>query len=172
MIFAVAFVGLEWHAVEVNDRLFQSSSAMVAITAGTIFALSDNSSAVYAMALMAVLGPMVPDDLRQRRWFQPLANLGQLVVSAAMAGLVLDLTLRGAGPLQSTVLVRVAAAGALASIVYTAVNLVMVRIAVRIVYGSRNLLPWSGLHVLFTSQVVMGLLGGLLGAALTEDRRH
>lgn len=166
LIFAVAFVGLEWHAVEVNDRLFQSSSAMVAITAGTIFALSDNSSAVYAMALMAVLGPMVPDDLRQRRWFQPLANLGQLVVSAAMAGLVLDLTLRGAGPLQSTVLVRVAAAGALASIVYTAVNLVMVRIAVRVVYGSRNLLPWSGLHVLFTSQVVMGLLGGLLGAAL------
>ncbi|MGA7271752.1 MAG: HD domain-containing phosphohydrolase, partial [Acidimicrobiia bacterium] len=33
-------------------------------------------------------------------------------------------------------------------------------------YGARNLLPWSGLHVLFSSQVIMGLIGGLLGAAL------
>lgn len=165
-VFAMAFAGLEWHAVEVNDRLFQSSSAMVAITAGTVFALSPESSAVYAMALMAVLGPLVPADLRKKRWFQPIANLGQLVVSAAVAGLVLDLTLSTITVVDSSVLLRVALSGALASLVYSVVNLLMVRAAVRVVYGSRNLLPWSGLHVLFSSQVVMGMLGGLLGAAL------
>lgn len=165
-VFAIAFVVLEWNAVEVNDRLFQSSSAMVATTAGTVFALSTDSSAVFAMALMAALGPFVPDDLRQRRWFQPAANLGQLTVSAAFAGLVLDLSLSGVSLSEPFVLVRVALAGAAASLVYTAVNLIMVRMAVRAVYGARNLLPWSGLHVLFSSQVVIGLLGGLLGAAL------
>jgi hypothetical protein len=172
LVFAAAFVGLEWNAVEVNDRLFQSSSAMVATTAGTVFALLPDSSAVYAMALMAALGPLVPDDLRQRRWFQPAANLGQLTVSGAVAGLILDLALGNVALQTSTVLVQVALAGAAASLVYTVVNLVMVRLAVRAVYGARNLLPWSGLEVLFSSQVVMGVLGGLLGAALVIVDRN
>jgi hypothetical protein len=165
-VFALAFIGLEWNAVEVNDRLLQSSSVMVVTTAGTVFALDPNTNAVLAMALMAAIGPLVPDDLRQRRWFQPLANLGQLTFSAALAGLVLDLSLSGLSTFDPAVLIRVALAGAAASLVYTVVNLVMVRLAVRAVYGPRNLLPWSGLHVLFGSQVTMGLLGGLLGAAL------
>src|SRR5690606_20357038 len=51
------------------------------------------------------------------------------------------------------------------------INLMMVRGAVKTVYGPRNLLPWSGIHLLFSSQVVMGLLGGLLGAALVIVER-
>ncbi len=49
--------------------------------------------------------------------------------------------------------------------IYTATNIVMVRQAVRYVYVQRTLLPWSGLHVLLPSQVLLGILGGLLGAA-------
>ncbi|MGD2044230.1 MAG: hypothetical protein PVJ28_11310, partial [Acidimicrobiia bacterium] len=76
-LFASLYITLEFFAVEVNDRLFQSSSIMVAMTAGVIFALDTGSSATLGMAVMGALGPLVPDDIRQRRWFQPLANFGQ-----------------------------------------------------------------------------------------------
>ncbi|HEX7100464.1 MAG TPA: HD domain-containing phosphohydrolase [Acidimicrobiia bacterium] len=164
-VFAVAFAALEWNAVEVNDRLFQSSGSMVAITAGTVFALSSDSSAVYAMALMAVLGPLVPADIKHRRWFQPVANLGQLILAAVAAGLVLDSTLGDITRIDSSVLLRVAMAGAAASVVHSVINFALVSVAVRSVYGNRNLLPWSGIHMLVSSQVVMGVVGGLLGAA-------
>ncbi|MDH5423313.1 MAG: hypothetical protein OEY55_16040, partial [Acidimicrobiia bacterium] len=36
--FAIPFAYLEWRAVEVNDQLMVSSTIMVALTAGTIFA--------------------------------------------------------------------------------------------------------------------------------------
>jgi hypothetical protein len=146
--------------------MFQSSSIMVMLTAGTIFALQEGSSAAIAMVLMAAVGPFTPADLRQRRWFQPLANMGQLMVAAGAAGWILDALLSGLSIRDPGVLLWVAVAGSLASLAYTLINLVMVRSAVKSVYGARNLLPWSGLHLLFSSQVVMGLLGGLLGAAL------
>ena len=92
--------------------------------------------------------------------------MGQLVVAAGAAGWILDVMLRDVDPSDKSVLLLVALAGAAASLVYTLINLVMVRTAVKHVYGARNLLPWSGLHVLFSSQVIMGLIGGLLGAAL------
>ena len=92
VLFAVAFAVLEYNSVEVNDRMFQSSSVMVVLTAGIVFALDGNSAAL-GLASIAVLGPLLPDDLRHRRWFQPMANMGQLVVSAGAAGLVLDLSL-------------------------------------------------------------------------------
>ena len=165
-LFAVAFVVLEFNAVEVNDRMFQSSSIMVLLTAGTLFAINADSSAAFGMAVMAALGPFVPQDFKERRWFQPLANFGQMVFSAAVAGLLLDWFLADIdGFLTPSGLVRVAAAGAAASAVYTWMNIVMVRFAVRFVYGQRNLLPWSGLHVLLPSQVLMGIVGGVLGAA-------
>jgi HD-GYP domain-containing protein (c-di-GMP phosphodiesterase class II) len=41
----------------------------------------------------------------------------------------------------------------------------MVRYAVKQVFGDDNLEPWSQMHVLFTSEVAMGLVGGLIGAA-------
>ena len=47
--FAVAFVVLEYNSVEVNDRMFQSSSVMVVLTAGIVFAL-DGSSAALGLA--------------------------------------------------------------------------------------------------------------------------
>ena len=91
--FAALFVLLEMFSVEVNDRLMQSSSIMVVMTAGVVSALTPGADAVYAMALMASFGAFVPDDFRGRRWFQPMANFGQLVLSGAAAGLFLDLNL-------------------------------------------------------------------------------
>src|SRR5690606_9499799 len=118
-----------------------------------------------AMAVMAAIGPMVPEDVRRRRWFQPLANFGQMVVAAVAAGLFLDWALSNR-PINAQTLFVVAIAGAIASLIYTAIQLSMIRVAVKTVYGNRNLLPWSGTHFLFSSQVVMGMVGGLLGAAL------
>ena len=74
--FAAAFVYFEWHTVEVNDRLFASPSIMVLLTAAVIFG---PESAVVGTATMAALGPVDPADVRERRWFQPIANFGQLV---------------------------------------------------------------------------------------------
>jgi len=85
-IFAVAFVILEFWSVEVNDRLFISSSIMVAFSGMVIF---DRESAVLAVTLMAAVAVLHPEDLRLRRWRQPAYNFGQLVLSTAIGALVL-----------------------------------------------------------------------------------
>jgi hypothetical protein len=129
LLFTGLFVLLESFAVEVNDRLFQSSSIMVVMTAGVIFVL-DGSSAFLGMTLMTAAGAVVPDDFRQRRWFQPMANFGQLALSGGAAGLVLDLTLGGIESADTSDLLLIAVASALASVSYVAVNNLLVRRAV------------------------------------------
>jgi len=172
LLFTALYVTLEFFAVEVNDRLFQSSSIMVAMTAGVIFALDPETSATLGMALMGALGPLVPDDIRQRRWFQPLANFGQMVITAACAGLVLDVGLSTVGEPTASNLWVVAGVAAVASLVYTTVQNTFVRKAVRVVYPYDRLQPWSHLGLIYTSQFVMGLLGGLIGAAyVIADRQ-
>ena len=86
--FAGAFVYFEWHSVEVNDRLFASPSIMVLLTAAVTFG---PEGAVLGGTAMAALAIATPTDIRERRWFQPIANFGQLVVSAAAATTVLAL---------------------------------------------------------------------------------
>jgi putative nucleotidyltransferase with HDIG domain len=170
-LFTALFVTLEFFAVEVNDRLLQSSSIMVAMTAGVIFALDGNSSATLGMALMAALGPLVPDDIRLRRWFQPLANFGQMVVSAAIAGFVLDLGLSSVKEPTVRTLFLVVPVAAAAALIFTATQNVLIRRAVQVVYPYDRLEPWSHLGTLFSGQFVMGLLGGLIGGAyLIADR--
>jgi HD-GYP domain-containing protein (c-di-GMP phosphodiesterase class II) len=166
LFFAVAFVLLEFYSVEVNDRLFQSSSVMVALTAGVVFVL-EGGSAMLGMATMAALGPLVPADLRERRWFQPLANFGQLTISAGAAGYVLDLVLDEVGP---TDLALILAGGVLASLVYAVVNSQLVRLAVRVVYGSRDFVPWSRMTLLVTSLLSMGTIGAFLGVTIVEAK--
>ncbi|MCZ6738328.1 MAG: HD-GYP domain-containing protein [Actinobacteria bacterium] len=171
LVFAALFVLLELFTVEVNDRMLQSSSIMVVMTAGVIFALRADSDALFAMTLMAAIGAFAPDDFRQRRWFQPMANFGQLALSGAAAGLLLDLNLPDMEVVTTQVLLRVVVASTLASLAYVVVNNMMVRKAVKTVYGNDNLQPWSQMNVLVGGQVVMGLLGGLIGAAyLIADR--
>lgn len=164
LLFAIAFAVLEYNSVEVNDRLFQSSSVMVALTAGIVFAL-EGSSATLGLAALAALGPLLPADLRERRWFQPMANMGQLIVSAGAAGLVLDLMLKDVGIVTPDV-ARIVAAGIVASIAYTVVNWQLVRIAVRVVYRTRDVVPWSRMTVVLSSLFTMGIVGGLLGTTI------
>ena len=45
-------------------------------------------------------------------------------------------------------------------------NLFAIRLGARLVYGSSGIVPWSGMGVLFTSQMAMGFLGGFLGVVL------
>ncbi|MFP4552847.1 MAG: HD-GYP domain-containing protein, partial [Actinomycetota bacterium] len=171
LLFTALFVLLEWFSVEVNDRLFQSSSIMVVMTAGVIFALEQNSSAFLGMALMTAAGAVVPDDFRERRWFQPMANFGQLAMSGAAAGLVLDLALASIAVPTSTDLLMIAGASSAAALAYVIVNNFLVRKAVQVVYPYDRLQPWSHLGALFGGQFVMGLLGGLIGGAyLIADR--
>jgi HD-GYP domain-containing protein (c-di-GMP phosphodiesterase class II) len=171
LVFACLFFLLESFAVEVNDRLFQSSSVMVALTVGVVFALTPGSSATFAMALLGATGALIPADFRQRRWFQPMANFGQLVLSGAAAGLVLDGLLGWIVSPTTAHLFLVAGACAVASLVYTTVQTLAVRRAVQVVYPFDRLQPWSHLTFLYTSQFVMGLLGGLIGAAYVIANR-
>jgi HD-GYP domain-containing protein (c-di-GMP phosphodiesterase class II) len=163
--FTGLFVILEFFAVEVNDRMLASSSVMVMMTAGVIFAVQPGSDAMLGMALMAATGPLVLEDFRERRVFQPLANVGQMVLAATAAGFILDLSLGGLAGASQSELLRVAVASALAALAYVTVQSSMIRFAVQRVYGDDNLEPWSQMHVIFTSEVAMGLVGGLIGAA-------
>src|SRR5690606_35800845 len=124
-----------------------------------------SSSAVLGMASIMAAAFITPADIRERRWFQPMANFGQMVVTGAAAGLVLDLGLKGIGAANQGSLLRIAVMSSLAALTYVTVNNLLVRKAVKTVYGNENLQPWSQMHVLFTGQVIMGLVGGLIGAA-------
>ncbi|MGA8040819.1 MAG: HD-GYP domain-containing protein [Acidimicrobiia bacterium] len=163
--FTALFVLLEFFAVEVNDRLLQSSSVMVAMTAGVIFAMTRGSDAMFGMALMCGFALFTPLDFKERRWFQPIANFGQFVLAGAAAGLILDLALGGIEAPTTEVLPRVLISSALAAFAYATVQAILIRRAVKTVFGRDNLEPWSQMPILFTGQVAMGLLGGLIGAA-------
>jgi HD-GYP domain-containing protein (c-di-GMP phosphodiesterase class II) len=164
-LFTALFVLLEWFSVEVNDRLFHSSSIMVVMTAGVIFAIEPNSSALVGMSLMTAAGAAVPTDFKERRWFQPMANFGQLAVSGAAAGFILDVLLGGLRDPTPADLRQVALASALAAFTYATVNNLLVRKAVQLVYPYDRLQPWSHLGTLFGGQFTMGLIGGLFGGA-------
>jgi putative nucleotidyltransferase with HDIG domain len=163
--FALAFVYFEWNSVEVNDRLFASPSIMVLLTAAVIFG---PESAVIGGATMAALAVVTPIDIRERRWFQPIVNFGQLVASAAIATAVLDLVVgiglsTGSSSLGAG-LWRIALGSALASIAYGTVNYRMVLFIVGRVYGRLEVRPWSHIGAILLPMTGMGFLGGMLGA--------
>jgi HD-GYP domain-containing protein (c-di-GMP phosphodiesterase class II) len=167
--FAALFVFLEFFAVEVNDRLRQSSGVMVMMTAGVIFAI--DSDATLGMVLMGAIASVTPTDIKERRWFQPVANFGQMCLAAGVAGILLDANLGIIEEATTESLLRVAVASSLAALAYVTTQTILIRRAVRIVFGSENLEPWSKMGVLFSGQVVMGLLGGLIGAAIVIANR-
>ena len=162
--FAVLFVLLEFFAVEVNDRMLQSASVMVAMSAGVIMAMRTDSDAMFGLALMGALALFTPLDFKEKRWFQPMANFGQIVTAGAVCGLILDTYLEGV-PVTAGSLIRVLVVSAVAALAYATVQTVLVRYAVKVVFGRDNLEPWSQMPTLFVGQVAMGLIGGLIGAA-------
>jgi putative nucleotidyltransferase with HDIG domain len=167
---AVLFVLLEFFAVEVNDRMLQSASVMVAMSGGVILAMKPESDAMFGLALMGALALFTPLDFKEKRWFQPLANFGQIVTAGAVAGFIMDALLGGVDN-SAQVLIQVLVVSAIAALAYTTVQTLLVRYAVKVVFGRDNLEPWSQMPVLFGGQVAMGIVGGLIGAAfLIADR--
>ncbi len=159
--FAVAFVILEFWSVEVNDRLFISSSIMVAFCGMVVF---DRDSAVLAVTLMAAVAVLHPEDLRLRRWRQPAYNFGQLVLSTAIGALVLYPFLPQNTLLVSDIPVLVGGA-ALASLVYNWVNFRLVALYVKVAYPDRSLRPWSRMLANHLVHAVLGAYGALIGVA-------
>jgi hypothetical protein len=158
---AAAYVVLQLAAVEVNDRLFISSSMMVAFTAAVVFG---GESAVLAVALMAAVSALHPDDLRERRWRQPAYNFGQLVISSAI-GITIFLPFLPEGPVTVGDLPVLTAGAAFAAVVYDWVNFRMVAFFVRVAYPDRDLRPWSKMLANHVALSILGAFGGLLGAA-------
>ena len=158
-LFAVAFIYFHWQSVEVNDRLLASPSVMVILTAAVVFG---PGSAMLGVAVIAALGALNLRDIRAGRFFQPIANFGQLVVSAAVgAGLVEFFLPANIAPAN---MAQVALASAIGAAGYGIVNVCLVLIGIRVAMGRRELLPWSGMARLIPSNMIMGFLGGLLGA--------
>jgi hypothetical protein len=159
--FAGAFVALEFSSVEVSDRLFVSGSIMAAFTAAVVFG---RDSAVLAVALMAAIAALHPEDIRQRGWRRPAVNFGQLVLSAAV-GMVVFLPFLPDGVVAAPDLPRLAIGAAVSAMVYDWVNFRLVRFIVRRLYPERTVRPWSKMFTNHVALAVLGAFGGVLGAA-------
>jgi hypothetical protein len=166
LAFAAAFAFFAWRSVEVNDRMLMSPTVMVALTAAVAFG---PGKAALGVAAMAALGALSADDLRQRRWFQPIANFGQLVVAAGVSVFILEWFLKQAPPswTGNNFWLWIAGGSAVAAMVYALINFTFVTLAVRAVFEKRDLRPWSNLGQLVPSYLLMGFVGGLLGATYT-----
>ena len=88
-LFVLAVALLEWRTVEINHRLTVSPAIMVIIAAGVVFGVE---SALLGVGVMGAVGFLSPVDIRERRFFQPMANFGQLVLAAVVAIVKLDAT--------------------------------------------------------------------------------
>jgi len=165
LAFAAAFAFFDWRSVEVNDRMLMSPTVMVALTAAVAFG---PGTAALGVAAMAPLGAFSADDFRQRRWFQPIANFGQMVVTAGVSVFVLEWFLeRALASIGDTFWLWIAGGSAVAATVYGLINYTFVTVAVRAVFEKRDLRPWSNLGQLLPSYLLMGFVGGLLGATYT-----
>ena len=158
-LFSAAFVFLEFRSVYINDRLSVSASVMVALTAAVAFG---RGSAVLGVATMAALAIFSAADFRERRWFEPIVNFGQFVVTATASIAVLELFLPETVKVGN--LWQVALGAAAASTVYGAINFNIVRWIVRKVFDGPDVRPWAGMGITRISYLSMGFLGGLLGA--------
>ena len=161
MLFAAAFVYFEWNSVEVNDRLVGSPTVMVALTAAVAFGPNAAAGGVAAMVAVALL---TPADIRERRWFQPAVNFGQLTISAVVSISVLSWFLADVPQIAGN-LWRTAVGSAVAALVYGIVNYNLVALLVRLAFGPSQVRPWSNVVALNIPFLGMGFLGGLLGAA-------
>jgi HD-GYP domain-containing protein (c-di-GMP phosphodiesterase class II) len=157
-LFAAAFVFFEWNTVEVNDKLYASPSIMVVMTAAVVFG---PESAVLGSCTLAAIALFTPEDLRERRWFQPSVNFGQMVITVAAASGVVSVVLSRTA---SDSLVWVAVASGVGAVVYGVVQFQLVSFIVRRVYGQREMKPWSHIGSILVPYTGMGFLGGLLGA--------
>lgn len=158
---ALAYAFFGFAAVQVNNGLTVASTSMVAVSAGVAFALS-GGTASFALPLLMAIGPVQRLDVTERRITNVFWNLGQLVVTGAAVGWLLDYLLADGGSAGRVVLVAT-----LASTMYTAINLGLVYLIVRYVFSQSLPNIWSGMATLVPSVLMMGLFGGVLGFSFT-----
>jgi len=160
-VLAGAYVGLEFAAVEVSDRLLISSAVAVAFGAVVVMGAQ---SGVLAVAVMAALAVAHPSYFARRRWTLPVANFGQLVLSSSV-GLGLLALLLPAGPISRGDIPRVLAASVPAALVYDWVNFRLVAFMTRRLYPGRPPRAWSAMLPNHVAMTVLAVLGSLAGVA-------
>jgi HD-GYP domain-containing protein (c-di-GMP phosphodiesterase class II) len=158
---AIAFVLLEFASVEISDQIRISSSVMVAFTAAVVLG---REAAVPAVALMAAVAMLQPDDVRNRRWQQPLANLGQLVLSSSAGMLIFVLFLPESEITRQDLPLMMLGAAA-GGVVYNYLNYQMVAGFVRVAHPGRSMPAWSSMLSTHATLAALAMLGALLGAA-------
>ena len=160
-LLAAAYVGLEFAAVEVSERLLISSAVAVAFGTGVVMG---PRSGVLAVAVMAALAVAHPSYFAQRRWTLPVANFGQLVVSSTV-GLGLLAVLLPQGTITRHDLPRILAAAVPAALVYDWVNFRLVAFMTRRLHPERPAQAWSALASNHLAMALLAVLGTLAGAA-------
>jgi HD-GYP domain-containing protein (c-di-GMP phosphodiesterase class II) len=160
LAFAGVFLALEISAVEVNDRMVTSPVIAVTVTAGIVLG---KEQVIGGVVVMAALGLIQPLDFLERRIFQPAVNLGIVTTGAGLTAAILYLLLPADA--ASASMLRIVSVGALAAAVGDFASLIMTRLVVRQVYGSKLAGPWSNLGQIFISFIGLGAMGGLLGYA-------
>ena len=161
LAFTATFAALEFAAVEVSDRVRISSAMMVAFTAAVVFG---REAAPPAVALMAALSMLQPEDIRQRRWQQPLFNCGQLVLSSS-AGMLIFAMFMPEGQMTADDIPRLVAGAVAGAAVYNYLNFRLVAGFVRFTNPGRDLGRWSEMLPNHLALATLAVLGALLGAA-------
>jgi hypothetical protein len=156
-----AYVALDALSVEVTDRVYLSSAAMVAFTSAVAFGPERSVAAVALMGAATLLGP---DLIRRRRVAVALVNTGQIVLSSAMGAAALSIVMPGS-PLGRSDVGEVVVAVALGSVVYSAASLWLVRLLSRLFFPENRPTPWARQLGNIGALMLLGTLGGLLGAA-------
>jgi len=159
--FAVVGIYFDWTAVEVNDHLVISTSSLVQITAAVVFA---GSQPVVAVALIAAVSPFQPADFKQRRWFEPAVNFGQLVLAASAAASLLAY-LAPDELISSANLPRFVLAAVAAAALQGFLNFTLVQFIFRAVFGTRQVRRWSNMFSILLPYLGTGVLAALLGGA-------
>jgi HD-GYP domain-containing protein (c-di-GMP phosphodiesterase class II) len=163
LAFAATFFALEIFAVEVNDKMVASPVIAVMVTAGIVLG---RDQVVGGIVVMAALGLFQPRDFRERRVFQPAANLGVVATMGALTALVLYALLPA--ETSSASMLRVVGVGALAAAAGDFTSLVMSRSVIRQVFGSKLAGPWSNLGQILIGFVGLGAMGAFLGYAYVQ----
>lgn len=160
LAFASVFFILEVFAVEVNDRMMTTPTIAVTITAGIVLG---REQVIGGLIVMAALGLIQPQDIVQRRIFQPAVNLGIVTTGTALTAAVLYYLLP-ADPAAATIL-HIVAVGAFAAAVGDFASFLITRVVVRQVFGTKLAGPWSNVGPILLSFIGFGAVGGLLGYA-------
>lgn len=169
-LFTVAFAILEYRS-QGEGEVVMSGGMMAQFAAGVIFALSPESSATAGLTAMAAFGFLQRRDLVEKRVAVPMMNFGQLIISTAVAGYLIDtLTVNVVRPFEVMDFLAVAGAASIAALVFTVLQVAQIVAAVRVIHRRRDTSAWRWIMTAGPSYMFVVALGGLLGITYLEVR--